>query len=154
MAKGKYQEWLTPEGLLKIEGWKRDGLSDEQVAENMGIGTTTLYRWEQEHEEFREALKKGREVVVRHLENTLIKRASGYDIEETIYFQDKNGGVNERKTIKHIPPDTTALIFALKNMSPNNWRDRKETALSGNLQTIPSKLTFVCSEDKSNGCDS
>lgn len=29
MAKGKYEHWLTPEGLLKIEGWARDGLTDE-----------------------------------------------------------------------------------------------------------------------------
>ena len=32
MAKGKYQEWLEPEGLLKLEGWARDGLTDEQIA--------------------------------------------------------------------------------------------------------------------------
>jgi hypothetical protein len=42
-AKGKYHEWLTPEGLLRIEGWARDGLVDEQIAHNMGISTTTLY---------------------------------------------------------------------------------------------------------------
>lgn len=36
MAKGKYQEWLEPEGLLKLEGWARDGLTDEQIAQNMG----------------------------------------------------------------------------------------------------------------------
>lgn len=140
MAKGKYQEWLTEEGLLKVEGWKRDGLSDEQVAENMGISTATLYQWQKDYPEFSEAIKKGREVVVRHLENTLIKRASGYEYEEINYFQDKGGGVTERKTIKHIPPDTTALIFALKNMSPANWRDRKETALSGSLETTPKEI--------------
>ena len=42
MAKGKFQEWLTPEGLLKIEGWARDGLIDEQIAKNMGISRSTL----------------------------------------------------------------------------------------------------------------
>jgi hypothetical protein len=26
LAKGKYQEWLTEEGLLLLEGWARDGL--------------------------------------------------------------------------------------------------------------------------------
>ena len=38
MAKGKFVQWLTREGLLKIQGWARDGLTDEQVAKNMGIG--------------------------------------------------------------------------------------------------------------------
>lgn len=44
VAKGKYQEWLTKEGLLRLQGWARDGLSDEQMAANMGINAATLYR--------------------------------------------------------------------------------------------------------------
>ncbi len=39
MAKGKYQEWITEDGLLQIEGWARDGLSDLQIAtKKIGIG--------------------------------------------------------------------------------------------------------------------
>lgn len=41
----KYEEWLTEEGLLLIEGWARDGLIDEQIAGNMGISTSTFYEW-------------------------------------------------------------------------------------------------------------
>ena len=37
MAKGKYEYWLTPEGLIKLEGWARDGLTDEQIAVNIGV---------------------------------------------------------------------------------------------------------------------
>ena len=45
MAKGKYQQWLEPEGLTLLEGWARDGLTDEQIAGNIGINTSTLYDW-------------------------------------------------------------------------------------------------------------
>ena len=45
MAKGKYEYWLSPEGLLKLEGWARDGLIDEQIAANAGINPATLYDW-------------------------------------------------------------------------------------------------------------
>lgn len=45
MAKGKYQRWLEPDGLLLLEGWARDGLTDEQIAGNIGITATTLYEW-------------------------------------------------------------------------------------------------------------
>ena len=45
MAKGKYKYWLTPEGLLKLEGWTRDGLTEEQIAGNMGISRSTLNEW-------------------------------------------------------------------------------------------------------------
>ena len=71
MATGKYQEWLKQENLILIEGWARDGLTDEQVAHNMGIATGTLYRWKEEHSEICEALKRGKEVVDRLVENGL-----------------------------------------------------------------------------------
>lgn len=45
MAKGKYQEWLTPDGITRLEAWARDGLTDEQIAAKMGISTKTLYEW-------------------------------------------------------------------------------------------------------------
>ena len=70
--KGKYEYWITPEGLLKIEGWARDGLVDEQIAENIGIRAGTLYDWKNRFPDISEALKKGKEVVDRQVENALI----------------------------------------------------------------------------------
>ena len=82
MAKGKYEYWLTPEGLLKIEGWARDGLTDEQIASNIGITAKTLYEWKKRFGDICESLKKGKEVVDRQVENALLKRALGYEYEE------------------------------------------------------------------------
>ena len=58
MAKGKYQEWLTEEGLLQLESWARDGLTDEQIAHNMGICVATLYNWKSKYLEILESLKR------------------------------------------------------------------------------------------------
>ena len=121
MAKGQYKEWLQPDNLLLLQGWARDGLTDEQIAHNMGISTTTLYEWKKKYTEIADTLKKTKEVVDRQVENALFKKAC--------------------------EGDTTAMIFWLKNRRPNDWRDRKETALSGAVQTVPDKLTFVCAED-------
>lgn len=86
MAKGKYEYWITPEGLLKLEGWARDGLTDEQIAQNMGIDAATLYRWKKKYSEICESLKKGKEVVDRQVENALLKRALGYRYTEDKYI--------------------------------------------------------------------
>ena len=43
MAKSKVEKWLTPEGLTLLNGWARDGLTDEQIAKNMQISTSTYY---------------------------------------------------------------------------------------------------------------
>lgn len=131
MAKGKYQEWLTPEGLLKIEGWARDGLTDEQIAENIGINRDTLYRWKKEHSDISDALKRGKEVIDRQVENALLKRVFGYRYEE-IKEKQEGGVITERTvTIKEVAPDVTAQIFWLKNRKPDEWRDKKDVAMEG-----------------------
>ena len=77
--KGKYRDWITEEGLLLIEGWARDGLTDEQIAHNIGIRRETLCVWKNKYPNISNALKKGKEVVDRQVENALLKRALGYE---------------------------------------------------------------------------
>ena len=36
------------------------------------------------------------------------------------------GKVIRVETVEHYPPDTTAMIFWLKNRQPDRWRDRAE----------------------------
>lgn len=131
MAKGKYQEWIEPEGLLKLEGWARDGLTDEQISSNMGITTSTLYVWKNKYSEISEALKRGKEVIDRQVENALLKRALGYKYYE-VTIED---GVETKRVTKEVVPDTTAQIFWLKNRKPDVWRDKKDVGLAGELNT-------------------
>ena len=124
MAKAKYAEWLTPEGLLKIEGWARDGLTDEQIAKNIGISRSTLNVWKDRYSDISDALKKNKDIVDREVENSLLKRALGYEYEE-IKEKFEDGVITERTvTKKEVVPDTTAQIFWLKNRKPDKWRDK------------------------------
>lgn len=125
MAKGKYEYWLTPEGLLKIEGWARDGLTEEQIAENMGISRATLSNWKVKYLDILDALKRGKEVVDRHVENALLKRALGYEYEEVSEKYEGDVLVERKVTKKQVAPDTTAQIFWLKNRKPEVWRDKQ-----------------------------
>ena len=130
MAKGKYREWLSEDGLIKIQGWARDGLIDEQIAHNMGITTKTLYEWKNKYGEISEALKKGKEVIDRQVENALLKRALGYAYDETTY----ENGVETKRVTKEVAPDTTAQIFWLKNRKPAEWRDKIEQQQTVTIQ--------------------
>lgn len=137
MAKGKYEKWLEPDGLLLLEAWARDGLTDEQIAHNMGISTKTLYRWKDAYCPICQSLKRGKEVVDTEVENALLKRALGYTYTETT----KERGINPKtgeiemvttKTVtKEVQPDTTAQIFWLKNRRPDLWRDKQNVELEG-----------------------
>lgn len=103
----KYEYWLTPEGLLLLEGWARDGLTDEQIANNIGISRSTLAEWKKKYEDISDTLKKGKEVVDYQVENALLRNA--------------------------IKGDTTAQIFWLKNRRPDKWRDKRDLEHSGGI---------------------
>lgn len=136
MAKGKYQEWLEPEGLLKIEGWARDGLTDEQIAKNVGVAVKTLYEWKNKYGEICEALKRGKEIIDRQVENALLQRALGYEYTETTreYIPELGEMLVTKKVTKQVAPDTTAQIFWLKNRKPEQWRDKRDVGISGEMQ--------------------
>jgi DNA-binding XRE family transcriptional regulator len=122
MAKGKYQEWLKPDKLILLEGWARDGLTDEQIAKNIGITAKTLYEWKKKYSEICETLKKGKEVIDFEVENALLKHALGFEYEEETVTQ--QGDVVEIR--KFSKPNTTAQIFWLKNRKAEKWREKQE----------------------------
>lgn len=128
MAKGKYEYWLSPDGLLLLEAWARDGLTDEQISHNMGINPATLYRYKKDHNQICNALKKGKEVVDVQVENALLKRALGYKYKEVKtekYMADGKPVKRVTETIKEVVPDVTAQIYWLKNRRPEQWRDKQ-----------------------------
>jgi len=139
LAIGQYQQWLKPENLIRLKGWAIDGLTDEDIAHNMGIAVGTLYRWKNEHSEICEALKTSKEVADRIIENALFERAKG--IHKTIkkpikvkqvLYSPEGRKIAEKEVIEqaeeeiYVPPDTTAAIFWLKNRKPEQWRDKRQ----------------------------
>ena len=96
MAKGKYQRWLTDEGLLLLEGWARDGLTDEQISRKIGIRRETLYDWKAKYPNISNALKKGKDVIDIQVENALLKRALGYRFDEITMERIDDTGQNKR----------------------------------------------------------
>lgn len=142
MAKDKrrpttYKDWLTKDGLLKLEAWARDGLTNEQIANNIGIAEGTIYAWMNKYPKIDEALKKGKQVVDIEVENALLKRALGYSYNEVKREIYPDGTEKQVVTTKEVAPDTTAQIFWLKNRKPDNWRDRKEQNITGEINTNP-----------------
>lgn len=150
MANGKYAEWLTQDGLLLLEGWARDGLTDEQIAQKMGIAPRTYYEWRTKYPQISQAIKKGKAPVDYEVENTLLKKALGYvmTVKKPMKLKSKKqiGGrvAVEEECIEYadeeiyIPPDTTAQIFWLKNRRPEKWRDKPEASQNGSNEILQS----------------
>lgn len=151
IANGKYQEWLAPDGLLMLEGWARDGLSDEQIADNMGIASSTYYEWLKKHREISEAIKRGKAPVDIQVENALLKRALGYDWTETTEEIYGDGKKHVKSILRHVPPDPASMVFWLKNRKPKYWRnnpDAIQTTDDPLLQHINKLVEYANSKSK------
>lgn len=126
MARPNIYEQKIKDKLAAVQGWARNGLTCEQMAHNLGVSLTTFYKYQAQETEFANAIKKGKEVVDFEVENALLKRALGYEYEETKVEVEESGKKKVTKTKKFIPPDVGAAAFWLKNRKPTEWRDRKE----------------------------
>ena len=135
MAAPKFDYWLTAEGLALIEGWARDGLVLEEIAHNMGINRCTLYEWRREFPTIANALKNGRAVADRKVENALFNRAIGSDVTEVKVTEGKDGK-SVVTTTKHVPADVTACIYWLKNRKPDEWNDRKTVTVEADFEAL------------------
>ncbi len=137
MALPKWKKWVEPNNLLILGAWARDGLTDEDIAHNIGISASTLYDWKHKHPEISEALNNNKAIADIRVENALFKKANGCTVTERTVSRVKSpdGEITETERVvtRELPPDTTAAIFWLKNRKPKDWRDKQEVELSGNI---------------------
>lgn len=163
MTRASHKEWHSKEQLEKLQGWARDGLTDDQIASNIGCSRSTLSVWKKRYSDISDALKKGKEVIDVEVENALLKKAMGTTTKTTQYRMvkvdddvlkakrikymnayklDHPGKTRQEiiiaaalaiptyekipiaETIQEIPPDTSAIIFWLKNRLPEKYRDQ------------------------------
>lgn len=124
-------KWLSPEGLMLIECWARDGLNTTQIAAKMGIVRKTLWEWRKYHEEIEKAMSKGREVVDYEVENALLKLALGGEkktVKTVVGNPDGQGNreVRVETTIESVLPNATAALAWLNNRKPKDWKRNRD----------------------------
>lgn len=121
--KSRYDTHVLPY-LDRIREWYQV-LNEAQIAEKLGISSTTFENYKRNHEELRECLKAGRSELVEDLKLTLKKKAKGFTYEETKTVIRQEGD-REVKLVerykKYAPPDTGAIHLLLKNLD-DQWRN-------------------------------
>ncbi|MFA5382192.1 MAG: helix-turn-helix domain-containing protein [Candidatus Micrarchaeia archaeon] len=130
----KYDYWLSEDGLLCIKAWARDGIIDKNIAQKCGVAYSTFRFWKEKFPALSAALKEGKQVVDILVENALLKRALGYEYEETWRERVVTGFDHKTKKekweivvtkviTKLVIPDVTAQIYWLKNRKRDMWKD-------------------------------
>ena len=140
--KSDVDNWITESGLLQIEQWAREKLTDKDIAEKkIGISQRTFDRWKSSNASIVSALKKGRAPVAEEIEKSFYDICGIQEYKETteeITYDSNNNVISKHKRIvtKQAPPNVTALIFALKNLMPEKYRDRPQDAISDAKQIV------------------
>lgn len=122
------------------------GHTDEELAQFFEVATSTIYEWKNEHPEFSESIKKGKEIADGNVVASLYNRAIGYqapDLDIKMY----EGEIIETPYIKHYPPDATSAIFWLKNRQPKKWRDKQVTEHEGQIEIKPIPIPDLFEKD-------
>lgn len=128
--KDSYEVRVKPK-LKLVVGWCRQGLTKEQISENLGISVQSFENYQKRYEEFADAVDKGREPVEIHIENALVKRALGYSYKEVTrerkLVENPETGEQEYKLVvtksvtKHVIPDVGAQQYYLEHRAPKRW---------------------------------
>lgn len=116
------------------------GATDVELADFFQVSIGAINAWKGLHRSFADALKAGKEHSDDRVERSLYLRANGYTFDAEKIHVLKDGDVVRVPYREHIPPDTTAAIFWLKNRRPNQWRDVQHQAHSGHISVTVSPL--------------
>lgn len=141
--------WITERGLFP----EPHGSTIRSFCKAMGISEDSHARWVDRYAEYAETIKKANKAftstLVLRLENSLMERATGLCVKKktkTTMIADENGDpIVASKVVEEeqVPPDTTALIFALKNVSPEQWRDRQIHDLTSDGKSLDRVIEIV-----------
>ena len=124
----KKEEWKDPEKLELIEKWAREGLIIENVANNMGIATSTFYIWKKEMPELEQAWLRGKLHADTVVLNAMFRAATGYTVEEKTETYNRFGKLAETKvSTRHIPANANVMDKWLKNRMGNHFKDNQLT---------------------------
>jgi len=114
---------FKPEYVDQARKLAAAGFTDQEMADFFECHRSTFYRWASAHPEFRDAIKIAKDGPDERVERSLYHRAVGYSFASEKVFQFQ-GQIVRTETVEHVPPDSTAAIFWLKNR--RGWKDKSE----------------------------
>ena len=107
---GRKRITFTEQDYENITKWSGLGLSEKQIADNLGVSLSSIARNKRNNDKFDTALKKGKAKALETITNALFEKAQS--------------------------KDTTSMIFWLKNRDPDNWNDQVQVNHQINLKNL------------------
>lgn len=143
---------------------EKDSYTNAEICKMVNIAESTFYDWKAKKPEFSESIKKAEEVfngvIVSEAKKSLVKLIRGYSAQDKKTVTADTGKKDEdgkpivkvkehSVTEKHYQPNTAAVIFALTNRDPENWKNKYNNEMSGSV-TVKSELESLSDEELDN----
>ncbi len=103
----------------------RTGMTDKEISKDLEISESTLNLWKLKHPEFSESLKENKNFIDSLVEDSLLKRALGFDYVETTIIEKKGKTVETRTTNKKVIGSEKAQQYWLNNRQSKYWKNMK-----------------------------
>lgn len=133
----------------QVESFGKFGLTDEQIAEALGISKATLNNYKKKYPLFLDSLKKGKEVADKNVIESLYRRATGYSHPD-VHISNYQGKVTITQIIKHYPPDPFSIVYWLNNRIPEQWKNRREEVSPLSTEELNKLRNLIYAETNNN----
>lgn len=145
----------------------KDSYTIAEICQAVNISERTYYDWMSKNADFADAIKKAQDKLTQDLliecNRSLVKLIRGYTIQEkkTVTADTGRKDENDKPIVKvkehsviekYYPPSLGAIIHFQTNRDPDNWKNRQENKLSGEVG-IKSNLENLSDEDLQNIID-
>ena len=151
--RSKWESHVLPR-LKEIEAWARDGVSEEDIAHNLGVAYSTFRSYRDKYSALSEALARTKEYVDKVVVvGAYLRRITGYDATEVRreyawMIEDgekKRVLVKEIEQTRHIPGDPRAAEFWLTRRQGKDWpmklaESNTDAAEEGGIIEIPAVM--------------
>lgn len=135
MARNNHlEDWTTPEALEEIRRIAK--LSNKEIADYIGISTSTFRRWRALSDEFDEAVAQKTDKVTRakieaSLEKCCYEHKAKLKSKRQVLGRDGEVHVLEEEKEVLVQADTRAMIYYMNNRHPARWKDRVTVDVEG-----------------------
>lgn len=146
-----YKIFNTERNMRIIKLWRGKGWSAEKIADKIGVSKQCVYGWVKKYPEFKKIWYECANDIVYTAEKgmTDLTRPQTRKIKEVIIYTDKDGhitGRRERETVTTDPPDFKACKYMLENFSPNEYKDRQNVQVSGDISVTAIDIAGILAD--------
>ena len=142
----KYESNVKPR-FAEIKEWLKNGATDKEIAQNLGVNAKVFCRYKSEYSDLNELVKNGRQTAVQEIKAALFKRATGFIYQEKKTVVSEKNGLTIETYEKYSAPDPASAMILLKHWDKDGGWTQDPQQLELKKQELELKKKHLESED-------